>query len=126
GKYRLGEAFALKDAQGQPVTSNVFLASKSPLDPSASPGDPGGFYQDASIVALQRRGVVFLTCHTAVEEQSRSLVKGGFAPAGMTAQDVADDILTHLIPGAIVVPSMVATVAVLQATFHYTYATLTF
>ena len=44
----------------------------------------------------------------------------------MTGPDVADDILTHLIPGAVVVPSMVATVAVLQAKYHYTYAALTF
>ncbi len=34
----------------------------------------------------------------------------------MTATDVAGDILTHLIPGALVVPSMVATIAVLQST----------
>jgi hypothetical protein len=44
----------------------------------------------------------------------------------MSAAEVADDILTHLIPGAVVVPSMVATVAVLQATYGYTYLTLAF
>ena len=70
---------------------------------------------------LQKRGLIVLTCHTAVEEQARALVKNGFAPAGTSASAVADDILTHLIPGAIVVPSMVATLAVLQATYHYTY-----
>ncbi|MGH7659819.1 MAG: transcriptional initiation protein Tat, partial [Vulcanimicrobiaceae bacterium] len=73
---------------------------------------------------LQSRGVVFLTCHTAVMEQSKSLIKGGFAPSGMTAKDVAADILTHLIPGAIVVPSGVATVAVLQQVYRYTYITI--
>jgi hypothetical protein len=31
-----------------------------------------------------------------------------------------------LIPGTLVVPSMVATVAVLQSEYHYTYAALTF
>jgi hypothetical protein len=34
---------------------------------------------------------------------------------------VADDILTHLIPGAVVVPSMVATIAVLQTQYRYSY-----
>ncbi len=67
---------------------------------------------------------MFLTCHTAVEEQARALVKGGNAPSGMSGADVADDILTHLIPGTHVVPSMVATVAVLQQRFHYSYVTL--
>ncbi len=73
---------------------------------------------------LQQRGLIYLTCHTAAEEQARGIVKKGLAPAGMTAADVAVDILTHLIPGAIVVPSMVATIAVLQATYRYTYITL--
>jgi hypothetical protein len=50
-------------------------------------------------------------------------VRSGFAPSGMSEQDVADDILTHLITGAIVVPSMVATIAVLQTNYHYSYLT---
>jgi intracellular sulfur oxidation DsrE/DsrF family protein len=72
---------------------------------------------------LQRRGMIVLTCHTAVEEQARAIVKRGFAPAGMTATDVAGDILTHLISGALVVPSMVATIAVLQSRYGYAYLT---
>ena len=40
-------------------------------------------YQDASIEMLQRRGLIVLTCHTAVEEQARASCKKGFAPAGM-------------------------------------------
>lgn len=125
-KYRLGDAFKLKDAQGNPVTSNIFLAPAKAPDPSADPDDPNSVYQDTSIQTLQSRGVVFLTCHTAVEEQSRALIKSGFAPAGASASDVADDILTHLIPGTHVVPSMVATIAVLQARHHYTYITPVF
>lgn len=124
-KYRIGEAFKLNDADGKPYTSNVFLAPKN-APTSTNPDDDGSVYQDTSIQSLQKRGVVFLTCHTAVEEQARTLVKNGYAPASMTAQDVANDMLTNLIPGAAVVPSMVATVAVLQAKYHYTYATLTF
>ncbi|MGB8519407.1 MAG: hypothetical protein WCD38_04525, partial [Candidatus Tumulicola sp.] len=64
---------------------------------------------------------IYLNCHTATEEQARGIVKKGFAPAGMSADDVADDMLTHLIPGALVVPAMVATIAVLQAKYRYTY-----
>jgi hypothetical protein len=120
-KYRIGEFFSLKDAAGAPVTSNVFLAKRAAVDASANPDDEKGMYQDASIEMLQQRGLVMLTCHTAAEEQAQLFVKRGFAPAGMTPTQVANDILTHLIPAAVVVPSMVATIAVLQATYHYTY-----
>jgi len=124
-KYRIAEAFKLNDPEGKPYSGNVFLPAKS-AGSSNDPDSEDSMYQDTSIQALQKRGVVFLTCHTAVEEQSRTLVKNGFAPSGMTTQEVANDILTHLIPAAVVVPSMVATIAVLQAKYKYTYATLTF
>lgn len=123
-KYRIGEFLKLKNAAGEAVTSNVFLARKSKLDPSANPDSLSGALQDTSIEALQSRGVVMLTCHTAVEEQAAKLVRGGFAPSTMSPSEVAADILTHLIPGAVIVPSMVATIAVLQHRFAYTYATV--
>ncbi|MBV8375246.1 MAG: hypothetical protein JO302_07020 [Candidatus Eremiobacteraeota bacterium] len=123
-KYRLGEFYKLSDSDGAPLTSNVFIAKRSTFDPNADPDNDKGMYQDTSIEMLQRRGLIVLTCHTAVEEQARQLVKKGFAASGMTPSDVAADVLTHLVEGAIVVPSMVATIAVLQATYHYTYLTL--
>jgi intracellular sulfur oxidation DsrE/DsrF family protein len=122
--YRIGEFFKLSDSAGAPVVSNVFLPRRAPIDLLADPDDAAGMYQDASIEMLQQRGLIVLTCHTAVEEQARAIVSRGFAPASMSAAAVADDILTHLIPGAVVVPSMVATIAVLQATYRYTYLTL--
>lgn len=122
-KYNIGEYFDLKDAQGTAFSSNVWLTKKAAVDANADPDDDKGMYQDTSIEMLQQRGLLVLTCHTAVEEQSRGIVKKGLAPAGMTASQVADDILTHLIPGATVVPAMVATIAVMQAVYHYTYIT---
>jgi hypothetical protein len=123
-KYRIAEYFGLSDASGVPVTSNVYVSKRATANPQADPDDDKGMYQDTSIQMLQQRGLIYLTCHTAAEEQARGIVKKGLAPSGMSAADVADDILTHLIPGAIVVPSMVATIAVLQATYRYTYITL--
>lgn len=120
-KYRLGDFFKLESSTGAAVESNTFLRRHAPYDPAGDPDDPDGMYQDASIEMLQRRGVVVLTCHTAVEEQARALTAAGRAPASMSAADVASDILTHLIPGAVVVPSMVATIAVLQSTYRYAY-----
>ena len=121
--YKIGDLFDLKDAAGAPIRSNVFLKRHAPIDRNADPDDDKGMYQDASIEMLQARGLIVLTCHTAVEEQARTIVKKGLAPAGATPTQVANDMLTHLIPGAIVVPSMVATIAVMQATYHYTYLT---
>ena len=123
-KYRIAEFLDLRDASGATPPSNAYVGRRAPVDPAADPDDPAGMYQDTSIEMLQQRGLVYLACHTAIEEQARGIVKKGFAPAGATARDVADDILTHLIPGAVVVPSMVATVAVLQATYRYTYITV--
>lgn len=122
-KYKIGQLFDLKDAAGAPITSNSYFKRHAQIDKGADPDDDKGMYQDTSIEMLQERGLIVLTCHTAVEEQARNIVKKGLAPAGMTPSQVADDILTHLISGAVVVPSMVATIAVLQATYRYTYIT---
>lgn len=113
-----------RTAQAAALDKNPFYARKNAASGSSDPNDENSPYQDVSIAALQHRGVVFLTCHTAVMEQSRSLVKGGYAPSGMNAKEVAQDILMHLIPGAMVIPSGVATVAVLQKRFGYVYTTI--
>jgi hypothetical protein len=123
-KYKLGDFFSVKDAQGATVTSNIWLKAKATFDPKADPDDAQGMYQDTSIEMLQKRGAIFMTCHTAVEEQARNLVKAGAPAAGANATEVANDILTHLIPGALVVPSMVATIAVLQHDYNYAYVSL--
>jgi intracellular sulfur oxidation DsrE/DsrF family protein len=122
-KYRIGRFFKLLDEKGAPISTNVFLPSHAAFDESADPDDPSSMYHDTSIQMLQRRGLIVLTCHTAVEEQSRAIAQRGFAPAGMSGSDIAADILTHLIPGALVVPSMVATIAVLQNKYGYSYLT---
>jgi len=120
-RYRIGEFLKLTDAQGMPITANVFVAARAPFDTGASPDDEAAMYQDRSISMLQRRGLVVLTCHTAVEEQAAGLAAAGFAPPGMSRAEIAADILRHLIPGAVVVPAMVAAIAVLQASYRYTY-----
>jgi intracellular sulfur oxidation DsrE/DsrF family protein len=122
-KYRIGDFFDVKDAAGNRIATNVFYPHKN-SDPSTDPSAEAGVLQDTGIAALQARGVVFITCHTAVEEQARGLIKAGLAAAGMTPADVSGDILTHLIPGAIVVPGGVGTLAVLQQKYGYSYATV--
>ncbi|HEY1427932.1 MAG TPA: hypothetical protein VGF18_00025 [Candidatus Tumulicola sp.] len=123
-KYSIGEAMNLRDAAGTRVESNVFLTPKAGITESADLDDERGIYQDTSIQRLQDRGVTFLACATALQEQARIVRDGGFAPAGASASDIATDMLDHLIPNVVLVPSMVATVIVLQRRYGYTYLTL--
>lgn len=119
----LAASFGFAHPEGAPM-KNVFYPRRTALTGPADPNDEHSPYQDASIEALQHRGVVFLLCHTAVVEQARIIVRDGFAPAGTAANAVCKDILTHLLPGTVVVPSGVAAVAVLQQRFGYTYITI--
>jgi intracellular sulfur oxidation DsrE/DsrF family protein len=124
--YRIGEAMNLRDANGNLVTSNVYLKPNAALTGSDDLDDEKGAYQDTSIEKMQERGVIFLTCATALQEQARIVRDGGFAPPGMTATDIAADMLNNLIPGTHLVPSMVATIAILQLSHRYSYITIAF
>lgn len=125
-KYKLGEWLAVNDpATGKPAERNIFSAPKHPIDGAAyekSPDDPDSIYQDTSVQALQSRGVKFLSCHTALEEQARVLVKRN--QLAQAPEDVVKDLLANALPGVLVVASMVAAIALLQAHGHYTYITV--
>ena len=122
-KYKLGDAFGFKDPSGATVSSNIFFHARSRAVTTADPNDAGSMYQDGTLEALQRRGVIVLVCHTAAAEEARSLASGGFAPQGTSAGDVQRDLLAHLVPNVSVVPSMVATIGILQNRFKYAYIT---
>jgi hypothetical protein len=121
-KYRLGEFISLKDPKtGEFATRNLYYTSsadKADHDPDSEKS----IYQDKSIEGLQARGVSFLCCHTATEEQSRKLI----ARFGLKEQPetVVKDLLAHRIPGSTVVPAMVATVAILQLEARFSYITV--
>ena len=113
-KYRIGEYYSLIDGDGKSIVCNLNLRRTTEVNGPADPNLETSRFQDKSIEALQSRGVVFMTCHTSVEELAVGLVERKFAPAGLEPLAVAADILTHLIDGAVVVPSMAATIGVLQ------------
>jgi intracellular sulfur oxidation DsrE/DsrF family protein len=123
-KYRIADFLHVQGRDGEPERKNPYYGASGRLSPDADPDDERGFYQDVSLQTLQMRGAILLTCHTAVQEQARTLVRNGYAPAGTSSVDVADDILTNLVPGAVVVPSGVATLAVLQQHYQYSYVTV--
>lgn len=124
-KYRIGEWLKINDPKtAQPAVRNVFYPAKTAPGHSATedPNDENSSYQDASIQTLQTRGVQFLCCHTATEEQSRVLIK----QYGLSQQpeEIVKDLLSHLHPGVLVVPAMVSAIALLQSEGHCTYVTV--
>src|SRR5579863_10209754 len=124
-KYRIGEWLKINDPKtSQPAVRNVFYPAKStqPHSPSEDPSDETSSYQDGSIQTLQSRGVQFLCCQTATEEQARVLIK----QYGLTQQpeEIVKDVLAHLHPGVLVVPAMVSAIALLQSEGHFSYVTI--
>ena len=121
-KYPLGEFIALKDPKtGKFATRNLYFyssANKSDHNPDSA----NSIYQDTSIQGLQARGVHFLCCHTATEEQTRKLIAR--FRLKQEPETIVKDLLSHRIPGSTVVPAMVATVAILQLEGHFSYITL--
>ena len=96
--------------------------SAQPRNASEDPNDEASSYQDASIQTLQARGVQFLCCHTATEEQSRVLIK--LLSLTQQPEEIVKDLLAHLHPGILVVPAMVSAIALLQGEGHFTYVTV--
>ncbi len=121
-KYKLGAWLKVNDpATGQPATRNPYLIGKTNSQ-SMDPDDRQGFLQETAISALQHRGVKFMSCHTALEEQASALVKHN--NLSMQAEDLAHDMMAHALPGVLIVASMVAAIALLQIDGHYSYITV--
>jgi len=124
-KYQIGAWLKVTDpATEKPAVRNLFYKSAMTGKSASSndPNDRNSLLQDTSIETLQSRGVQFLSCHTATEEQARALVKHNNLT--QKPEEIVHEMLAHTVPGVLVVASMVAAVALLQAEGHYTYITL--
>jgi hypothetical protein len=122
-KYNIGEWLKVIDpATGKPAVKNPFYRSKRGLkreSASTDPNDPDSSYQDTSMEVLQTRGVQFLSCHTALEEQVRVLIQRN--NLSDSPEHIVKEMLAHTEPGVLVVAAMGAAIAVLQAEGHYAY-----
>ena len=120
-KYRLGEWLQVNDPKtGKPATRNLYFQKNA--GGSTNPDDRGSTFQDASIEALQGRGVQFLSCHTATEGQVHELVSQHSLKT--PAEEIVQDFQAHTLPGVLVVPAMVAAISLLQSEGHFTYITV--
>jgi hypothetical protein len=124
-KYRVGEWLNVTDPENhKPVTRNPRYPSKAGKElrySSQDPNNSGSSYQDISIQGLQARGVKFLSCHTAAEMQARMLIEHW--KLDQDPEDVVKELQAHVWPGVLVVPAMVAALAMLQIDGHYAYTT---
>jgi intracellular sulfur oxidation DsrE/DsrF family protein len=124
-KYQLGAWLNLSDPlTGKPAVKNFFYRREKAMTietGSQNPDNPASIYQDTSMETLQTRGVQFLACHTATEEQAQVLVRQNHL--AQSPEQVVHDMLAHTVPGVLVVASMVAAIALLQAQGRYTYIT---
>lgn len=128
-KYNIGSWLKVADpVTGQPASRNPYYASKAGLHyASQDPDSPDSIYSDTSMQALQRRGVVFLSCHTATEEQARALIEhnrgnnGGNNLWSEQPETIVKEMLAHTVPDVLVVAAMVAAIALLQTDGHYSY-----
>jgi hypothetical protein len=122
-KYRVGEWLGVVDDEtGKPAVRNIFYQPKHPLNAASwtkDPSDRESAYQDTAVETLQARGVQFLSCHTASEEQARNLVERD--KLTQSPEEVVEEMLAHTLPNVLVVASMVAAIALLQAQGSYTY-----
>ena len=125
-KYQIGEWLNVTDPEtGRPAVKNLFYNSKIDLKQESAaenPDDVDSIFQDTSMQALRSRGLQFLSCHTALEEQVRVLIARN--TLAQSREDIVKDMLAHTSPGVMVVASMVAAIALLQAEGHYTYITV--
>jgi intracellular sulfur oxidation DsrE/DsrF family protein len=117
------DKYQLTRLTGGKFKSNSLIVPK--LAESSDPRnyeDPAGAFSpaDNSVPALMRRGVVFMSCHNAIWEQSAALLKDGVNPDELSHEALAAELTNHLIPGVVLTPGAVGTLPELQqAGFHY-------
>lgn len=125
-KYAIGAWLKVNDpATGEPATRNPFYASKSAPGMKYASQDPDSresMFQDTSIQALQSRGVKFMSCHTADEEQARAIIAHN--KLTIEPEALVHEMLAHTLPGVLVVAAMVSAIALLQSEGHYSYITV--
>jgi intracellular sulfur oxidation DsrE/DsrF family protein len=117
-KYPLGAFAQVNDPKtSKPATRNIYLHKTG--NTSTDLTDRNSIYQNFTIEALQARGVKFLSCHNATSEAVRAMVAQSSLKT--PPDEIVQDLQAHLIPGALIVPAMVAAISLLQSDGHFTY-----
>jgi hypothetical protein len=117
------DKYQLTKMAGEKFRSNSLIVEQpaAAMDPKDYERGDGVFSpHDNSIVTLQRRGVVFLSCHNAIWETAERLIAAGVNPDKLSHESLAAELTNHLIPDVVLTPGAVGTLPELQqAGFHY-------
>ena len=102
-------------------TSNTFIIERSGMSPTDDIQNLDGFYgpNNNNIVSLQQRGMMFVACHDSIHAIARMLHAAEFSD--VSPDEIAADLTNSLVPGAVLVPSVVAFIAELQRS-GYSYS----
>jgi intracellular sulfur oxidation DsrE/DsrF family protein len=109
------DTYGLATLSGGKAATNIFVAPKLGTAPSDDIQNVAGYYgpENNNIRTLQERGAIFIACHDSIHAISRSLHQKAGA-SSPPADAIAADLTNHLIPGAVLVPSVVAFLVELQ------------
>jgi hypothetical protein len=111
------EKYQLATLTGGKFQSNTLIEEQkgAAADPKDYENPEGAFSpHDNSILALQRRGVVFLACHNAIWELADKLITANANPDRLSHGALAAELTNHLIAGVVLTPGMVGTIPELQ------------
>lgn len=113
------DRYSLAKLTAGKLTRNSLIVEPPGRSSSDDLEKPDGFYGPANnnIVSLQERGMVFVACHDSIHAIARTVRD---SRPGESADRIAAQLTNNLIPGAVLVPSVVAFLAELeQAGFCY-------
>ncbi|WP_407525992.1 transcriptional initiation protein Tat [Methylobacterium oryzisoli] len=112
----------LASLAGNAASRNSYFHRKPGTSPADSLQSINGYYgpENNNICTLQERGAVFVACHDSIHAIAR-IVHQRDGGSGPSADMIAADLTNHLVPGAVLVPSVVAFLVELQRT-GFTYA----
>ncbi|MGX4804899.1 thiosulfate dehydrogenase [Bradyrhizobium guangdongense] len=100
---------------GSTASTNTFVAAKAGTSASDDLQNIAGYYGPANnnITTLQQRDMVFVACHDSIHAISRNLCHAGHGEA-CSSDEFPADLTNHLLPGAVLLPSVVAFLVELQ------------
>jgi intracellular sulfur oxidation DsrE/DsrF family protein len=109
------DRYDLAKLAGPKFVRNTLIVEKDGVAPTDDLQNLGGFYGplNNNIVSLQRRGAVFIACHDSIHAIARKLHDMP-AYARSSSDEIAADLTNNLIPGVVLVPSVVAFMVELQ------------
>jgi hypothetical protein len=109
-KYEIGRVSRFRDGYGNTIATNLFDKARTAMGVAGGCDKPGTVYQDYTGEAVRKRGGGLMVCYNAL-----SGFANGLGDALNTdATVILADLLQHMIPGYLLVPSGVSSIQLAQ------------